>query len=225
MRSRPSSPLAAIGAAALLLAASAAPAQEIAIAAKAGTTGLGGEATIGLTGSLNLRGGAAWFKTSRTRTEQQNTYEATADLSNAFAVVDFHPGGGGFRVSAGAYFNKSKVTAQSVGDTLIVNGIPYSVQDVGTLTGEVKGKSFCPYLGIGWGNTVGGGGAVKLVADVGVYYMGSPTVALTANAGSPGQVPPGFAEDLEKERQKIESDVSKYRFYPVVSIGISLRLF
>ncbi len=199
-------------------------AQEMAVSLKAGTAGIGGDLTFGLSDQLNLRGGAAGFSYNGTRMEQQITYDTAAKLLSGFALLDFHPAGGAFRISVGAVVNKNVVTGQSTGGILIINGVPYNAKDVGSLTGEVRANTLCPYLGIGIGNAVGRGGAVKLVLDVGVYYMGSPKVSLTANPASPGQIPPGFAEDLEQERKKIEDDLSKYRYYPVISLGVSIQL-
>ena len=199
-------------------------AQDMAVALKAGTMGIGADLTISLSNQLNLRGGGSWFSASGTRTQQLNTYDGTVKLQNGFAVLDLHPGGGPFRVSVGAAFNKNLVTGQSVGGVVIVNGTPYSTQDVGALTAEVRTSTFCPYLGIGIGNAIGFGGKVKLVLDVGVFYQGSPSVSLTANPPAGGQLPPGFADNLEQERRKVEDDLSKYRYYPVVSLGISYRL-
>jgi hypothetical protein len=198
--------------------------QDMAFALKAGTTGIGGDLTIGLSEKVNLRGGGAWFGANGTWTQQKITYEGTAKLQNGFAVLDLHPGGGIFRVSVGAVYNNNRVTGQSTGSTLIVNGIPYSAQDVGTLTAAVHANPVCPYLGIGIGNAIGRGAELKLVLDVGVYYIGSPKVSLTASPPTSGPLPPGFAEDLEQERRKIEDDLSRYRYFPVVSLGISVQL-
>ena len=213
-------------AAALLAIGSGRPAlgQDMAFALKAGTTGIGGDLTIGLSEQVNLRGGGAWFSANGTWTQQQITYDGTARLQNGFAAVDLHPGGGIFRVSVGAGFNRNRVTGQSTSSPLIVNGIPYSTQDVGALSAEVRSNPVCPYLGIGIGNAVGMGAQVKLVLDVGVYYMGSPTVSLTANPPGGGTLPPGFAEDLEQERRRIEDDLAKYRYFPVISLGLSIKL-
>jgi len=199
-------------------------AQELALGVKASTTGLGAELTLGLSRQANLRVGGSGYRFDRTFTEQQITYEGTAKLAGGSVLLDLHPGGGLFRLSVGAVASRNVVTAHSVGGTVVVNGTSYDVRDVGVLSGEVKGNTLCPYVGIGLGNAVGKGAPVKLVLDIGAYYMGSPKVSLTAAPAAPAQVPPGFAENLEQERRKIEDRASKYRYFPVVSIGISVKI-
>jgi hypothetical protein len=200
-----------------------AEAQGVALAVKAGTTGIGADLTVGLARSLNVRVGGAFFSYSREVTESDIEFDARATLSHGSLLLDLHPGGGNFRISAGGYYSGTKATGDSVGGTILVNGVPYDVRLVGTLNGEMKGKSIAPYLGLGWGNAVREGARVRFVADLGVYYWGSPSVTLTANPTNPALVPPSFYQDLEAERRQLEDDLSKYKLYPVLSLGVSYR--
>lgn len=210
--------------AALVLAAAPAAAQGLGLGVKGGTTGLGLDLTVGLTPALNVRAGGAFFSYSREFTRENVTYDGRAKLSTGMALVDIHPGGREFRVSAGAYYNGTRVEGESVGGTVELNGVVYDVNAVGRVSGEAKGKRLCPYLGIGFGNAAREGARVRLALDLGVYYSGSPEVSLTATPVNPALVPPDFERNLEAERRRVEDDVSSYRFYPVVSLGISFRL-
>ncbi len=201
-----------------------AKAQGVGIAVKAGTPGIGADLTLGITSWLNVRAGGGLFTYKRTMTEQDITYDAKAKLANGLATLDIHPGGGAFRLSLGAAWNGNRLTGNSVGGTVVVNGITYRVQDVGVISAEAKGKTLCPYAGIGFGNAVSKGSRIGFVLDIGAYYMGSPTVSLTANPTNPALVPPGFYQNLEQERRKVEDQASKYKYYPIVSLGISVRL-
>lgn len=200
-----------------------ADAQGVGVAAKVGSTGIGADLTFRLTKPLNLRIGGSFFGLDREFTQSDITFDGKATLAVGTALLDLHPGGGNFRISAGAVYNKSKGEGDSVGGTVVLNGVPYDVNSVGKIHGEVTGNEIGPYAGIGWGNAVREGSRLRFVMDLGVYYWGSPKVALTATPTDPALVPPTFYADLEAERQQIEDDVSQYKFYPVVSFGLSYR--
>jgi len=208
---------------ALLGSAGRSQAQGVALGVKAGTLGAGLDLTIGLAPVLNLRLGAQGFSLSRTFTEQSITYDGKADLRSAWLLLDIHPGGKGTRVSVGGVYSRNKGTGASpASGTVTVNGVAYPLALVGTIDGEVTANDVCPYLGLGWGNAVRPGSAVRFAFDIGVLYQGAPKVSLTAHPVNPALVPLFFA-DLEKERQKVEDDASKYKFYPVVNLGLSYR--
>jgi hypothetical protein len=209
---------------ALLGSADRAQAQGIALGLKAGTLGAGLDLTVGLAPSFNLRLGAQGFSLSRTFTEQDVSYDGKADLRSAWLLLDVHPGGKGTRLSIGGVYSRNKVTGTSnATGTVTINGVTYPVASVGTIDGEATANDLCPYLGLGWGNAVQPGSRVRFAFDIGVVYQGAPKISLTAHPVNPALVPPTFYADLEKERLKIEDDASKYKFYPVVNLGLSYR--
>lgn len=204
--------------------ASLSAAQNVALGLKAGTLGAGLDLTVGLAPVVNLRVGAQAFSYSRTLSEEGISYDGKADLRSAWLLLDFHPGGKGTRVSAGGVYSRNKVTGASPSSgTVTVNGVAYPVAAVGSIDGEATANDVCPYLGLGWGNAVRPGSPVRFAFDVGVLYQGAPKVSLTAHPRNPALVPPAFFADLEKERQKVEDDASKYKLYPVVNLGLSYR--
>ena len=206
------------------LGAAAAFAQGVALAPKAGTTGIGADLTIGIARSWNLRVGAQGYSRSETRTEQQIEYDADLKLVSGEILLDLHPGGRGFRISGGVIVNGNAVTAVSSENAVYtINGVQYPVGLVGRLRGRVDTNDIAPYLGIGWGNAVAPGSRWRFALDAGAFYQGKPKVSLTAEPLIPALVPPRLAQDLEAERRKIEDDVDSYRFYPVLSIGVSYR--
>jgi hypothetical protein len=200
-------------------------AQGVAISAKVGSTGVGGDLTVGLSRYVNLRGGVEGFSHSETRRQQEVEYKADLKLLTEFVVLDFHPAAKGFRISAGAYFNSNKVSAVSTdANTYTVNGKVYKASDVGKIDGTVDfDNKVAPYLGIGWGNAVAPGSHWRFAFDLGAYYEGSPRVGLKATLVNPALVPPGFAADLEAERLKTEDDLKNYKVYPVLAFGVSYR--
>ena len=204
--------------------AAAAIAQGVAVAPKVGSTGVGADLTVGLARSWNLRIGAQGFSRSETRREREIEYDADLSLVSGEILLDLHPGGRGLRISGGAIVDGNEVTAVSTENTFYtINGVRYPVGLVGRLRGKVRTNDVAPYLGIGWGNAVAAGSRWRVAIDAGAFYQGKPKVSLTAEPLIPGLLPPRFSQDLEAERRKIEDDLDSYRFYPVLSLGVSYR--
>jgi hypothetical protein len=220
-------------AAALLLLALALPARgEVAVTAKSGTLGAGVELTVGLAPQWNVRLGANAFDYTDDHREVSGIlYDATAHLRTASALLDFHPGGGGFRLSAGAFYNDTRIDGNSLvpaSGFYDLGGVPVPASQVGTLDGQIKFDPIVPYVGLGWGNAVGPGRRVRFTADVGAMFQGKGKVMLTPQipAGSPLNSPAARAALqvlLNREEGDIEHDVANYTVYPVVSIGVSYR--
>ncbi|MEA2601864.1 MAG: hypothetical protein QOF89_2856 [Acidobacteriota bacterium] len=217
----------------LLLAASAAARAEMAITAKAGTLGGGVELTVGLSPQVNVRlGGNAFDYTDNDREVSGIFYDATAHLRTAEALLDFHPGGRSFRLSAGAIYNDTKVDGSSLppaSGSYDIGGVAVPVSIVGTLDGKIDFNPVVPYVGIGWGNAVGPGRRVRFAADLGVVFQGKGNVTLTPllPADSPLNTNPvarqAFQILIDREERDIEQDVADYTAYPVISVGVSYR--
>ncbi len=219
--------------AALLLAASTAAQAEVAITAKAGTLGGGVELTVGLSPQVNVRLGAnAYDYTENDREVSGIFYDATARLRTATALLDYHPGGHGFRLSAGAIYNDTRVEGSSLppaSGIYDIGGVPVPASLVGTLDGRIEWDPLVPYVGIGWGNAVGPGRRVRFALDLGAIFQGKGKATLTPNIppGSPINSTPGAREALQilldREEREIEDDVADYTVYPVVAVGVSYR--
>ncbi|MBW8877996.1 MAG: hypothetical protein JF614_23790 [Acidobacteria bacterium] len=216
-----------------VLAAPAIPAAaEVAVTAKAGTLGGGAELTVGLSPQWNVRlGGNAFDYTDNRREVSGIFYDATAHLRTAEALLDFHPGGGGFRLSAGAIYNDTRIDGNSLvpaSGFYDLGGVQVPASLVGTLDGQIKFDPVVPYAGLGWGNAVGPGRRVRFAADLGAIFQGKGKATLTPRipAGSPLNAPvarQALQVLLDREQAEIEKDVADYTVYPVVSIGVSYR--
>lgn len=222
------------GLAALLFVLSAAPGSaQVAIAGKAGTLGGGVELTFGIAPQLNARLGANAFTYSDERREvSQIEYDAEAELRTGTLLLDWHPGGRGFRLSGGLVYNDSSVEGRSLpppSGTYDIGGVPVPVEIVGTLDATAEFDQVVPYAGIGWGNAVAPGSKVRFFVDLGVVFSGEPDVTLTPNipAGSPINTTPGAREVLDallrREEVDLEEDAADYDMYPVLAIGVSYR--
>ncbi len=222
------------GLVALLFIALSAPAQaEVALGAKAGTLGLGAELTVGLSPQVNVRLGANGYNyTDENREVSDIFYDAEANLRTATALLDWHPGGRGFRLTAGAVYNDTSVEGHSLPPAsgfYDIGGVPVPANLIGTLDAEADFDPIVPYAGLGWGNAVAGNKKVGFFVDLGVVFQGKADVTLTPNipANSPINTTPGAREILDvllrREEQDLEDEVADYDLYPVVAIGLSYR--
>ncbi len=200
----------------------AAQSPDLAIGLRAGTLGIGAEASLLVLPHLGIRGGANFFSHSFTRTESDVTFDATLAFKGVTGLVDLYPSAhGSFHFTGGVITAPAKVTGsgQPTGGTYTFNDHDYTAAEVGTVTGKATWPGLSPYAGIGWGSARGSG--IGFVLDLGVA-IGKPTIDLAATSAVPGST---LAQDVEAERVKIQDDVDKYaKVYPVLSLGLVIRL-
>jgi hypothetical protein len=204
-------------------------AADVAIYAKAGTLGYGGGVGIDVTESIRVRGEytTGSFSPSDIDTDDV-TYDPDLDLKSGALLLDWHPfKGGGFRVTAGliANGNELKVKAEPRASSYTINGQVYAASEIGTLKGKAEFDSTAPYLGIGWGDAFGKDGHFTFVADLGVMYQGSGDVTLNATCG-PAATPTQCARiqsSVAAEEKNLEDEISDYKYWPVLSIGLGYR--
>lgn len=189
----------------------------LALTAKAGTLGLGLEASTSLLESLNARLGYNAFSYETDQTIDDIKYDLDLDLQSLSLLLDWHPLGGGFRVSAGVLANGNEFKGSAPVGNYTIGDIPFT--SVG-LDASVDYKSTAPYLGIGWGNSVASEKGWGFNVDLGVMFQGSPEASLIPTGPNAGLVPDS---ELIKEQQKLQDDVDDFKYYPVLSVGISYR--
>lgn len=185
---------------------------------KAGTLGLGLEATWRPIPYFDLRAGLNRFSFSDDGSEAGINYEGDFDLATYYATANLRAPMTPFRITAGIFSNGNELTLVSRETSAItVGGTVFPGDQVGTLRGAVEFDSTAPYAGIGLdfriANTVG------LSLDVGVLWQGEPKVAMSASG--PIASDPLFQAELESERAELERELEDYDLYPVASIGFS----
>lgn len=212
----------ALSAAALLLGSEGAFADGFAIGAKASTLGAGVEVTTNVVPLLaNLRIQGNGFNYNTTINNTNVAYDAKLKLRSVGAIADIYPFlVGKFRVSIGAYYNDNSLSLTGVptGGTYTFNGVTYTAAQAGTVTGTMTFNKFAPYLGIGWGDSVSSGSPLGFNFDLGVLYQGKPKTTLTATGNTPG-----LASNVAAEQAKLDNNVKKYKFYPVVAVGVTWK--
>jgi len=204
--------------------ASAAPAATaepgLGLTLKAGTTGVGGDLTVGLTPNFNIRAGIGYFTwTQNDVGGDTDKKDVKVDLLNIPITLDWHPiTGNGFRVSAGVLFdnNRGEISASS-GQSVTINDHDYVVS---SLNGKIDFNHVGPYIGIGYGNAADTSSHWHFSSDLGVVYLGSPNVSLEATAADPSQQG-ALNNDVAAQISKYQDDVKAFKFYPVLTIGVS----
>jgi hypothetical protein len=160
-----------------------------------------------------------------TITQQDIDYDAKPTLRSASLLFDWFPFANNFRISLGAMVNQNKVTAtgKPTGGSFTLDGQTFNAADVGTLDAEVTFKKTVPYFGIGYGRPINGG--LSFISDLGVMFQGTPKSTLTASCG--GAAPPGSANcdqirsAVAAEQATLDDNLSKFKYYPVFSIGLA----
>lgn len=224
----------AAAAAALLCVLSAMPADaaDVAIGAKAGTLGIGAELTVGLGRQVNGRVGFGAYQYSERREASDIEYDAEANLRAGTAFLDFHPGGRGFRLTAGAVWNGTTVEGSSLAPAsgfYEIGGVNVPVSLLGTLDAEADFDPIAPYAGLGWGNAVGTNQKVGFSFDVGAVFPGEADIELipVLSPDSPIVNNPAARAALEilldREERELEAEAADYDVYPVVSLGVTYR--
>lgn len=193
--------------------------------ARGGTLGIGIEITQSIVPRVNARVGYNYFKYDYNTTKDGIPYEFDLRLRSANFFADFHPFvGSGFRLSAGLLYSKNRVdlTAQP-SISYDIGGQTYTSDDIGTLTGKADLKDWPLYVGVGWGNAASG--SIGLAFDLGVAFSGSPAVDLnSAGGGLTGAAALELEQRLTTEEQNLEDDIKGFKFYPNLSLGISLHV-
>ncbi len=195
---------------------------DIGINPRVGTLGYGIELSAGLSEKFNLSLGFNNASYKRQDSADGVDYDYNYKLRSADLLASYHPFTGAFRLRAGVLFNGNEVLMTgkpSAGQTYDINGIPYSAAQVGTLTGTLSFNKSAPYFGIGWGNRPNS--SWGFTGDIGAVYQGKPKLSLEATGGI--APPPSLAADLEAERQQTEEDLSSFKWYPVVQLGLYFR--
>jgi hypothetical protein len=196
---------------------------DLAVGAKAGTLGIGGEATLGILPGLNVRTGYNAHNYDGTTTRDNIAYNYRLRLGSLPLLIDLHPfPTSGFRFSGGLIVNNNKVDATGKPQgSYTIGGTTYTAAQVGNLTGRIEFNSTAPYAGIGWGNAVAKGLPLTVCIDAGVMFQGIPKVSLSANGTLASDST--FKANLAKEEATIRDTTDNLKYYPVVSLGLAYR--
>jgi hypothetical protein len=196
-------------------------AADIGIAARVSTLGYGAELSYGFSKYFSLGVTANAVDDEGTETIDNIDYNYNLDFSTYGALLHWHVFGGHFHITAGAFNNDNEVgvTAAPPAGTNIGG---YTTTGGESLAGAVTFSGTAPYIGIGWGNRPEG--SFGLTFDVGAVYQGSPSLSLSGSCGgAPGCNQATLDAAVATERQQAEEDLSDFKWWPVVSLGLYYR--
>jgi hypothetical protein len=154
-------------------------------------------------------------------TSQSVAYSGHIKLNNLGLLGDWHPFAGSFRLTASAFYNGNKfdLSGKPSAGSYTFNGNTYTADQVGSVTARVKFKSIAPYVGFGWGDNSSSAG-LHFTSDFGVMYQGRPNATITATGALSN---PTLADDVHAAQSKLQSDLNKFQWYPVLQIGAVYR--
>lgn len=205
-------------------AAGAVRAEGVAAGVRFGTTGGGVEAVGYLTENINLRLTANYMDFNVHGRVDTTDYNFDGHLNTFQGLLDLHPKDGNFRITGGIVYNLNKADVKAnPDDTIDVGGREYPSDAVGTIVGEMTFNEWAPYFGIGYGNAVFDKVGLSFSLDVGVMYQGEPQVSLRATG--PANRSEAFQQDLAAEEQDVQDEASKYKWYPVIVVGICYQFW
>lgn len=199
-----------------------AQAQGVAIGARAGTLGLGGEAAIGLGSRLALRGGVGVIPYKPTLTFSDIDFEVDPPSPLMTIGLDLYltPG---LRLMGGVLLGADQIDVAGETEGSVQIG-DRTYTDVASLKGSVISKNTtAPFVGIGFGRHIASG--LGLTLDLGVASRGESTVSFEATGAATSR--PEFQAELEKERAQAEEDIndrSYTKLFPILSLGIRFGL-
>lgn len=201
---------------------------RFALGANVGTTGLGLEAQFKASDRITLRGGFDSLQFDEEVEGDDILYDGELDFTTGGVFADFHPTGGAFFLSAGAYFGDRNVTVigtPTPGSIVEIGDDTFTAAEVGTLEGELDFGGTAPFVGLGWNNTFTTERRVGFKFLVGAAFGQDPDATLTRVGGTP--LSPAdqasFDAELRNEEAEIEDEADGFTIYPVVQVGLAFR--
>ena len=212
-------PLLAVG---LLAPMTSAADDNLWLGARAGTLGIGLEATWRPIEWLDIRAGVHQYDYDTDSFETDIDYDGTLQFENYYATANFRFPLSPFRLSVGAYSNGNEIQMSSVNaPTLDIGGVTYTAQEAGTLRAVTTFDDISPYFGAGYDFELLG--KLGLNLDFGVLLQGEPQVALTADGTLANTQ--AFLDSLAAEQAALADEADTLKLYPVVSLGVNFNFF
>ena len=186
------------------------------IAPRISTLGAGLEVAKGFSPNFGVRAGFNYFSYGYDATESDVSYDLDLELKNFAILADWHPFEGAFRLSGGILLNGNGLTGLAKPTAPVAIG--NANYDLTSVNLDISYNSVAPYFGLGWDTTFGDNDNWGFAFDLGLIYSGSPDATL--NVSGPDEANPLLADDLNRERQELQSDLDTLKWWPVVSAGV-----
>lgn len=204
----------------LMLASAAALAEGHAVGLKAGALGLGIEYTRSFSDRLSLRAGVNGSELGFDSEESGIAYEFDFVWDSLSVAVDFHPGGGAFRLTGGVLANDNRLEAVSrPSGSVTIGGDTYTPEEIGTLTGRMGFDDTALMAGVGWDWSRRKRFGVSF--DLGVFDQGAPTVSLRGSGTLLGD--PMLEADIAAEEGQLSDELDDLGLLPYLTLGFVVR--
>jgi hypothetical protein len=200
---------------------------QISLGARAGTTGLGGEVSFGITRFIAVRGGIGFVPY-----EYEDDFEGVGYTINFperiwNVGVDLYPLGNGLRVSAGV-LNRPNFKLVAAGAQQAQIGNQTYDADLNILGVLENEKETAPYATIGFGRATGRG--LGFFIDAGAAFVGDAEIQLSGSCRlrSNNADCPNFAAELQREEDEANTELEEFssfvKLHPILNIGIRIGM-
>jgi hypothetical protein len=201
---------------------------RVALGVNAGTTGLGLQAQFKVSPKVTLRAGFDALKFGAEVDGDAIVYDGELDFATGGAFVDFHPTGGAFLLSAGAYFGSRELSVSgtpALGTTVEVGDEKFTSAQVGTLKGNLNFGDTAPFIGLGWDTTFTPRSRVGFKFIAGAAFGSAPDATLLRSGGIQlsAAEQARFDRELRDEEVEIEAKTDDFTMFPVVQVGLFVR--
>lgn len=206
-----------------------------------GTQGLGFALGYEFNEHLRLRARYAFLGYKRDSDWNDLPNKAELEGNNGGLLLDYHPTGGAFRLSAGITLSAQKLKAdasmQRGGKVYSLGGYDYRAMDGAAVHANYDWNSLQPYVGIGWSTGVNERG-LYFTADLGVNFCGKSDLKVShagniqsrtrGGGGAWQDLPAGALDSRLRDSVKHEGRdffkvADKIVVYPVLQIGVGYR--
>lgn len=211
---------------------------NVGVGMKVSLLGAGAEAAVPITRRTNIRGGVNFFSYDRTFDKDGVSYAGQLRFRSTEAHFDWFPFGGGFHLSPGVLiYNGNRVTANALvsgGNTFTLNDTTYASDPSDPIhgTGKITFKKTAPMFTIGWGNLAPRHKHFVVPFEIGAIYQDAPRASLQLSGSACDSTgancsainsDPSFQGNVAAEQNKLNHDMSPFKFYPVISAGLGFR--
>ena len=188
-----------------------------------GTTGLGIDLAFPLGESTRLRLIGSMGNFSYNGDISDIEYAIDLSTPTLGGVLDWHPGGGAFRLSIGGFYSGIEADGSArPTDSVDIGDGTFTPAEVGVLDAKLKYPAGMGYVGFGFGDAFKGN-RWTVSLDVGALLGPSPDFSLVSRDGLLSEYS-AFQEEVAREEQQVRDDVTdSLRFYPVITLGLSFR--
>ena len=204
--------------------------------------GINLQAAINATRNVNIRGIGNVFNYSVNNISTNGiNVNGTLNFATAGIAADIYPfADHGFRLSPGVMLlNQNGVSANLAvtgGTSFDLNGVTYYASSSNPITGTgrlgLNSRNPAFTMTAGWGNMIPRNGKhLSFPVEVGAAFVGSPSLNMSLTGGQAcdqfGQncvnvaTDPTVQANLQAQIQKYKNDISPFRYFPIVSLGVA----